>query len=1771
MPCEVGPTVSHLWRGTMINRSGVVRSRRRNHRKTHRRHVRNFVPRWEWLEERLTLSITVTSTGDSGTGSLRAALAAVPSGGTIDFAAGVRNINLTAGLEIATNVTIVNDQGVGSVTIDGGNQVTIFTVDAAVTASLSGLTLTRGSGGFGGAINNAGSLTVQNCSFTNNSAQGNGGAIENNGSLTILNDQFTGNSSLDNGGAIENEVLPSNVTALVTLSISNSTFTTNSCFQTGGAIENDSTYAQSGGDATVKIDHSSFSQNSSLVGGAIYDLFGALSIFQSTFDGNMAEGGGAVLNSSFSPDAMSIVNSTFSNNQATNGSGGGIENTGPLTVIGCTFSGNTAQGGGGGGIENSFGPTTVINSTFSDNSADFFGGGIDNPGADLVVTSSTFSGNSDGEFGGGGIYNQGPLSLNNVLLANNTGGPGPDLFNNTGGSPVGSVTATNTLIGDNSDSGITSGSGNILNGSANLSALGSFGGPTQTFALLTGSDALGHAGAVDTLSGGIGAGDLLITVSNGSIFAASSLPVLTSGYYFAIQIGNEQIQVNGVTLNNDGSADLHVLARNAYGTTAAAHNLGDPVFLPGDQRGLTHEAGSTPDIGAFQTVGTADLGVTIDAIPTAVLNGDQIEFRITVTNLGPDDAQNISLQDSLPAQLSFNSQIDELGSVPFVLSNSGNDIFDTLSFLPAGQSAVVQVFATVRADLANNTAISNTATVSTGSHDTNSSNDSATVHTTSVLGPTLTLNPISGAVAGLPGDTVGWGYTFVNPTPYFAIFDGSQFLLPAFNGAMGHGFGVVPATDFGTYSDYSQFNFVVVSPHSTLTQPFTVSADPISHPPSGIGSFTIDPGASAATPSFSPPGLLVPGQVPGVANGIVELSFNLYSTDPNSASFDPDSEIGGDHFADASASVRIESKADISVTKSDNQHPNAVPGTAITYTVVVTNNGPTDATSAAEVQTIDVQGEPTGTFTLTFNGRTTSVLQDNSPTLASDMGNALTTLSTIGSGNVTVAQAPNSDFFTITFGGTLLGNQPQITANVAGGTIIFANTLTDGSKGTSVVDNFPSTKLQSISWSATPSGGASGFTASGTGNIADFIADLPAGASVTYTATATIAAAATGTLVNTATVAPPNTVLDTTTADKSATITDTLTPQVDLAVSKTGPSSVVAGSGNGNLVYVVTVKNNGPSNASGVTLSESTLLAAGVTFNSTVASAGTSFSGSKGTGTWTVGNLTAGASATLTLALTVTHTAAAGTNVVGDTATVTHVNQTRINTGDDSATLNTSIARSVDLAVSKTGPTTVVAGSGTGNVVYVVTVHNSGPSDASGVKLSEVTTLEPGVAVQSVKASNSTSFSGSNANGTWNVGALASGASATLTITLTVGKSAAAGANIIGDTATLSAVNEGNTNSSNNSASVFTSVTTLADLSITKTAKSSDVQPGGNIQYTVKVSNSGPDDAQNVQLLDTLPAGTTLVSNSQTAGPTFVLSVVSNQIQDTIATLPSGATATFTIVVNLSASTMFGTVISNSAQVTSTTTDSKPSNNTSTATVTANPSGANVVTDPFDGTKTALVVGGTSGSDAITIIPAAHGQVQVIINGKSAGKFTVTGDIFVYGKAGNDTITVDPTITLPAFLFGGDGNDVLVGGGGADVLVGGAGIDALSGGVGRNLLIGGTGADSLTGGNGGDILIGASTLFDSNLQALHSIMAEWTSSRDYGTRTDNLRGNGAGPSNNGTTFLQAGGATPTVLDDGAVDVLVGAGGQDWFFAKLSGSHADSVQDEQADETVESLI
>ena len=174
-------------------------------------------------------------------------------------------------------------------------------------------------------------------------------------------------------------------------------------------------------------------------------------------------------------------------------------------------------------------------------------------------------------------------------------------------------------------------------------------------------------------------------------------------------------------------------------------------------------------------------------------------------------------------------------------------------------------------------------------------------------------------------------------------------------------------------------------------------------------------------------------------------------------------------------------------------------------------------------------------------------------------------------------------------------------------TIKVTNAGPSNVMGATVVDNFPAI-FAAVTFTATGTNGASGFTASGTGNINDTLT-LPASSSVTYKATGKLNSSASGTLSNTAAVIPPNGANDPNSANNSATDTDTITYKADLKVTvNDGKTAAVAGQKN---TYTIAVTNIGPSNVSGAVINDSfPSTFNGVTYTATQTGGASGFTGS---------------------------------------------------------------------------------------------------------------------------------------------------------------------------------------------------------------------------------------------------------------------------------------------------------------------------------------------------------------------------------------------------------------------------------------------------------------------------------------------------------------------------------------------------------------------------------
>jgi len=174
----------------------------------------------------------------------------------------------------------------------------------------------------------------------------------------------------------------------------------------------------------------------------------------------------------------------------------------------------------------------------------------------------------------------------------------------------------------------------------------------------------------------------------------------------------------------------------------------------------------------------------------------------------------------------------------------------------------------------------------------------------------------------------------------------------------------------------------------------------------------------------------------------------------------------------------------------------------------------------------------------------------------------------------------------------------------------------------------------------------------------------------------------------------------------------------------------------------------------------------------------------------------------------------------------------------------------------------------------------------------------------------------------------------TADFTLVVGVKPTTTPGTISNTATISS-SSGDTNAANDSATATTTVNSQADLSISKSDSPDPVFAGNQLTYTVTVSNSGPGGAAGVTVTDTLPSGLTYVSDS--AG----CSLAASTLTCSLSTIAAGASKSVTIVTKVPPGYLSGipastATISNTASVSTTSTDPNAGNNSVTIQTTVN-------------------------------------------------------------------------------------------------------------------------------------------------------------------------------------------------------------------------------------------
>jgi uncharacterized repeat protein (TIGR01451 family) len=641
-----------------------------------------------------------------------------------------------------------------------------------------------------------------------------------------------------------------------------------------------------------------------------------------------------------------------------------------------------------------------------------------------------------------------------------------------------------------------------------------------------------------------------------------------------------------------------------------------------------------------------------------------------------------------------------------------------------------------------------------------------------------------------------------------------------------------------------------VNPH----QPYQVRVDPAmfgpGQPLSGLSLTTVHAGDDTLDSDADVSGTIA---IPAAGTGDVNLSFDVgVRTFANVliAKSGPATVTAGDRLtytlvygsngtADAVNSIITDTLPPGTAFVSASPPPSSVSGQTVTWNI---GTLPVGATGTI---TLDVQTDAglNNGHTLTNQAQITTTTPGDSPG-----DNTSSTSTLVQRADVYVVKQSQTAF-------------PVLSGQPVSYLIDYGNHGLAAAANVTLNDT-PPAQLSGVAWAC-----SSGCAASGAGPIVLNLGTLPAGASgrivVNAVAQTTLTQEA---FVNTA-------VIGTSTSETDSGNNRSDAPGVvwtaDVQVEKLAPAEARAGE---PFIATLRYRNNGPAPAASVRLVDT--LPTGVSlFDSQPLPA--SHTGQ--TIAWDLGNLASGAEGLVTLALQTDPATPDGVTVV-NIAQMSTATPDR-DPANNRSTAATIIRAAADLAIAKTGPATVRAGS---LVSYTLTYRNDGLSLARAAAMTDTLPAgfgTPGSAPPGVLSGGTL---------TWSLGDLAPGASGMVVVTGTL---TASGVTVTRTNRAEIASQTADPDSRNNQAAA-TTVVQAPDLVISKDDGRTQVQPGDVLTYTVTLRNTGLAPAYGVRLRETPPAGAVVTPGlwHNAGSGTWTLD---------IGTLATGATITRSFVLTL--------------------------------------------------------------------------------------------------------------------------------------------------------------------------------------------------------------------------------------------------------------------------------
>jgi uncharacterized repeat protein (TIGR01451 family) len=902
--------------------------------------------------------------------------------------------------------------------------------------------------------------------------------------------------------------------------------------------------------------------------------------------------------------------------------------------------------------------------------------------------------------------------------------------------------------------------------------------------------------------------------------------------------------------------------------------------------------------------------------------GDVLRYTVSYTNTGSDAAANFAMRDAIPAGSTYVPGSLRIVAGPQAPASPTDALGDDAAEFNSGTGEVV-----FRLGAGGN--------ATTGGRIAPGETDTVTFDVTINSNVAPGQQIINQANATFTGLTLGTAFTDVSPQVVNTVAVPALVITKTHSGSLVAG---LPTTF--TLSVSNAGNAATDGSTVTVTDPFPAGSFSSIANAGGAGwscainglTLTCSRSDALAGNDAYPP-ILVDGTVadPAPATIVNTATVSGGGSDPASAS----DGGGATGLADLSLSKTVDSTSVFN-------------GDTVTFTLTVQNAGPSSAQNVTVSDPIDpglsvVDAEST-------QGSCDLTVSCSLGTLAADSTATITITATVLARDTTISNSAsvssstpdpdlsnNSDSASVTVLGTAdLSIVKTGTANPTQGsaesyTLTIANAGPDTAHGVVVNDSIPS---QFTATSATGGGFSCTLPGGAGGTVACTLAALaPTGGSpVQITITGTLAAGSAGQSIADAATISSNTA-DPDLTDNTATFNQLVGPVADVAIAKAaflndGMTPVTTPLQVGNsFIYRLTITNNGPSAANAVTVTDP--LPTGITPVNPLPA------GCSGTTTVTcsLGTIASGATPT-TIDLTVSVGAAAANKASTNTATVSSTTVDPDPT-DNSSSTTVGVGNVANLSLTKTAtPDTVNAGD---TVTFNFAVTNSSPvgetnggSTGLGTTGAVVTDpLPPGI--QFVSSSSCTQAGGTV---TCNLGPVAEIQTVTASFVGLILPGFAG--TVITNTASVATAAAGgfpalpDLDPSDNTNAASVTVNPQADLSLTKTV--SDPNPGTDdeVQYTLTAHNAGPDDASEVTIHDSLPAGLDFLDASPGCDNQ------TGTVVCDIGTLANGDSASVTIDVRTTAA-ISGTVVGNLATVSGNELDPNTADNQATASIHVQP------------------------------------------------------------------------------------------------------------------------------------------------------------------------------------------------------------------------------------------